>query len=105
MADQSEIVTVEFNEEGDFAALRAAEAWCRERGVSYGSTDRSHYIGLIARPNVHVSKWRNLTKKEQRECDGTIFGDARHGPLTLRISRAALASNGWNALEIETGAM
>lgn len=89
MADET--ITLQFDQPGDFAALHAAEAWCRENGVSYGSTDRTHTIGLMVGDYV-IAKWRNLTAKERKQCHGTIFGDARHGPLTLRISRAALAA-------------
>jgi len=86
----SNYIVMDFDQLGDFAALRAAEAWCRDNGVSYGPTDRTHTIGLLIGDYV-IAKWHNLTTKERRACDGTIVGDARHGPLTLRIRRAAIA--------------
>lgn len=82
-------LTVRFDQDGDFAALYAARVWCRERGVSYGSTDRTHTIGLMV-GDFCIAKWNNLTRKERLAVDGTITGDARHGPLTLRINRAAI---------------
>jgi len=87
---QDLVLKVQFEQQGDFAALSAAHAWCRENGVSYGSTDRTADIGLMVGDYV-IAKWHNLTKREQNACHGRITGDARHGPLTLRISRAALA--------------
>ena len=82
-------VVVRFDQTGDFAASRAAEAWCAARGISVGVSDRTHIRGLLV-GSYHIAKWHNLTRKEQRACDGTITGDGRNGPLTLRISRGAL---------------
>lgn len=84
-----DVLVVHFDQPGDFRALYAAQAWCRERGISYGSTDRTDFIGLLVGDYV-IAKWHNLTRKEQRQVDGTITGDARNGPLHLRINRAAL---------------
>lgn len=87
------VLVPKFDQQGDFAALYAAQAWCREHGVSFGSTDRTATIGLLV-GDCWIAKWHNLTRKEQREVDGTITGDARNGPLHLRINRAALAPAG-----------
>jgi len=88
-----DVLVLKFDQQGDFAALYAAQAWCREHGVSYGSTDRTRTIGLLV-GEYCIAKWHNLTRKERREVDGTITGDARNGPLHLRINRAALARFG-----------
>lgn len=87
-----EFVVVQFSDADDWAALNAARAWCKARGVSYGPTDRTRTIGLLVGDYL-IAKWHNLTPKERRECHGTITGDARNGPLTLRISSAALATH------------
>lgn len=90
--EAADVLRVEFKQAREWATLNAAHAWCESRGVSYGSTDRTRTIALIARPDVLVAKWHNLTSKERATVDGTITGDAREGPLSLRIKRAALAA-------------
>ena len=82
-----------FDDAGDFKALRAAEAWCRDHGVSYGPTDRTGKLALMA-GDYMIAKWHNLTLKEQAESHGTLSGDFRNGPLTLRIDAAALIRAG-----------
>lgn len=83
-------LVITFDQPGTFEALQAAEAWCRKRGISYGSSDRTGTIGLLVGDYV-IAKWQNLTPSERRACHGRIIGDGRNGPVTLRISRAALA--------------
>ncbi|MBB5875857.1 hypothetical protein [Xanthomonas sp. 3498] len=84
-------MVVPFNDTGDFAALRAAEAWCRERGVSYGSQQRGAPIGLLV-GDYAIAKWRNLSKAERAALHGTITGDTRNGPVVLRIKISTLPS-------------
>lgn len=88
--ENDDTLVIRFEQTGTFAAAHAAEQWCREHGVSYGSSDRSGTQGLLVGDFV-IAKWRNLTPKERAECHGTITGDGREGPVVLRISRAALA--------------
>ena len=89
MTDADDMMVVRFDQAGTFKAIHAAEQWCREHGVSYGPTDRSHVRGLMV-GDFLIAKWHNLTAKERHECHGTITGDGREGPLVLRISLAAL---------------
>ena len=90
MSERGDEIVMRFDQTGDFAALNAAHAWCREHGVSFGSTDRTGTIALMA-GDYAIAKWRNLSPFERHNVDGTIAGDARNGPLTLRIARAAIA--------------
>lgn len=80
----SEQTVVVFNQQGTFEALYAAWAWCTANGISYGSTDITNTIGLLY-GDYHIAKWKNLTKAERLACDGTMTGDFRHGPVTIRI--------------------
>ncbi|WP_267122940.1 hypothetical protein [Xanthomonas sacchari] len=92
-------LVVPFNDTGDFAALRAAEAWCRDRGVSYGSQQRGSPIGLLV-GDYAIAKWRNLSTAERAALHGTITGDTRTGPVVLRIRISALRAAG---IEVSEG--
>lgn len=82
-------MVITFDQPGTFEAMQAAEDWCRERGVAFGSSERGSPRGLMVGDYV-IAKWKNLTPKERAECHGTMAGDGRYGPITIRISRAAL---------------
>ena len=71
-------------QKGDFAAYYAACDWCKKNGVSYGSMQRDDPIGLM-RGDCDISKWRNMTKKEQDSLDGQMTGDKRNGPVIIEI--------------------
>lgn len=73
-----------FDQEGDFNAFYAAQAWCDENGISYGSMQRNDPIGLM-RGNYFISKWRYIEKKERDELDGTMTGDMRNGPVIITL--------------------
>lgn len=93
MTAQSEApddLVVTFDRAGTFEAMQAAEDWCRARGVAFGSSERGSPRGLMV-GDYAIAKWRNLSPKERRQCHGTMTGDGRYGPITIRISRAALA--------------
>lgn len=75
---------IEFNQTGDFSAYTAAKAWCDERGISYGSTQRDAPVGLMY-GDYEISKWRNMTAAEIAQLDGRITGDKRNGPVTITI--------------------
>ncbi len=92
-------LVVLFEQTGEFVALGAALAWCHERGVSFGSTQRGAPIGLLV-GDYAISKWRNMSAAEQAALHGTITGDARNGPLELRIDIAALRAAG---IEVSEG--
>lgn len=77
---------IEFDQKGRFEALYAAEQWCRENGISYGSGCAGCPTGLM-RGDYVVAKWRNLTAKERAELDGVMTGDRRNGPLMIEMRR------------------
>ena len=79
-----EIGTVCFRHEGNFAAYRAAEAWLTERGYSIGHMQRGAPCGLL-HGDYDIQKWRNLSNAERAALDGTLSGDFRNGPVTIRL--------------------
>lgn len=78
-------ICVVFNRNGDFQALYAAQEWLSSHGVSYGSLCGDEPVGLLY-GNWAICKWRNLTPTEQKQLDGRMEGDFRHGPVTIRLS-------------------
>jgi len=74
-----------FTEQGDFKATEAAEAWCKEQGISVGTMQRNSPRGL-KRGECIIAKWRNLDNKDHKLLDGKMTGDPRHGPITVEIS-------------------
>ena len=73
-----------FKDERTFGAYNAAETWLRSRGYSYGSMSAPHPTGIM-RGDVLIAKWKNLTAVERAQCDGTITGDFRDGPVVVEI--------------------
>ena len=68
----------------DFAASRAAEAWCAEHGYSVGRMQHSDPRGIL-KGDYDIAKWRNLNARERKALDGHMVGDMRHGPVTVTI--------------------
>lgn len=64
-----------------FAAVHAAEAWCREHGFSVGRMQAGAPRGLIHGECV-ISKWRNLTSGDRRALHGIMLG-GRGGPVQV----------------------
>ncbi len=83
------------NTGGPFSGLRAARAWCRENDHACGSQQRNapigvHHIGEDE--EVYISKWRNMTKDEQRGLDGRLdSADYRDRAVVLVLTRGPLA--------------
>jgi len=76
---------ITFDQQGDFKAYYAAEKWCKENGVSHGSMQRGNPIGLM-RGDYVISKWSNMTKKEQGECHGLMKSVSfRNGPVIIEM--------------------
>ena len=73
-----------FDQKGTFEAMYAAERWCRDNGVSFGSSCAMSPTGLL-RGEYRIAKWRNLSAKERAQLDGTMSGDFRNGPVTIRL--------------------
>lgn len=82
--EQPAMRVVVFNLAGEFKAMHAAERWCAENGFSIGRGQRGSPRGLL-RGAWDIAKWRNLSRQERGDLDGTVTGDARSGPVTIRI--------------------
>ena len=76
-----------FDQQGTFEALHAAQCWLRENGYSFGATCACCPVGVL-KGDYLIAKWRNLTRQERAELDGTLSGDFREGPLTLTLKSA-----------------
>jgi hypothetical protein len=71
---------------GDFEALHAAQAWCRERGYSCGSMSNPLPIAIMF-GDFQIAKWKNLTIEEREACDGRIESqDFRAGPVKIALT-------------------
>jgi hypothetical protein len=75
-------VIIEFRNEGDFAAMRAAEAWCAAHGISVGAAQDQWPRGLFI-GSVSISKWRNLSPADRESLHGIMLGSLRHGPVQI----------------------
>lgn len=76
-----------FDQIGTFSAYYAACDWLNANGYSHSSTCIDGPVGIL-KGDYYIAKWRNLTRKERSELDGTLAGDFRNGPLTLRLKVA-----------------
>ena len=75
-----------FSDEGTFAAYNAATKWCADNGYSVGAMQAGSPTGVIKGDHL-VSKWRYLSRAD---VDGTIEGNFREGPVTLKIAEDSL---------------
>src|SRR3546814_7462609 len=73
-----------FDQKGTFKALEAARQWCRDNGVSYGSSCVMSPTGLL-RGDYCIANWLNLPPKERKQLDGTLTGDMLVGQVQLRL--------------------
>lgn len=78
------MVTIVFDQPGDFEACAAAEKWCGERGISVGEMQGPAPRGLLL-GDYCIAKWRNLTNAEKRELNGRMTGAMRNGPVTITL--------------------
>jgi hypothetical protein len=78
-----------FTDVGDFAAFDACKRLLKDAGFSIGQMQGPAPIGVMF-GECEISKWRNMTPKEQRAMHGTIAGDKRNGPVVLLINNAPL---------------
>jgi hypothetical protein len=67
-----------------FEASNAAEQWCSDNGISFGSTCAMAPQALLF-GDYSIAKWRNLTAKERNQVHGVIEGSVRSGPVTVKI--------------------
>jgi len=73
----------EFQGSGDFEAWSAAAKWCKEHGLSGGSSCRSGPLGLLF-GDYAIAKWHNLTATERNQLHGTLTAH-RNGPAIVNI--------------------
>lgn len=85
---------VEFNQKGTWQAKEAAEAWCRERGISVGQSSADGPSGLLFGEWDWIAKWRNMTPQERADLHGTMDGDFREGPVIVNLKDSAVAAHG-----------
>jgi hypothetical protein len=83
-----------FDSDRPFEAMRAAERFLTERGFCCGPPQRGAPRGVLL-GSYHIRKWADLSDVERGVLDGQMTGDMRHGPVTLRIKRSALALASW----------
>jgi hypothetical protein len=80
-----------FVEVGDFCAMYAAEAWCRDHGISVGRNQRGAPRGLLI-GDFDIQKWRNLRPEERTALHGRMTGNMRDGPVVISLDRNFLES-------------
>lgn len=81
---------IEFNQSGTFMAMFAAEAWCRENGISVGQSCAQGPTGLLFGDYGWIAKWRNLTAMERADLHGTMSGNFREGPVVIALKEKAV---------------
>ena len=79
--------TITFDGGGWFVAYDKASAYLYERGFSVGRMQGPDPIGIIF-GSYDIQKWRNLRATERLALHGTMTGDKRNGPVTVRIKSA-----------------
>jgi hypothetical protein len=82
-----------FSHAGTFQALSAAEAWCRDNGLSVGQSCATGPTGLLFGKYDWIAKWRNLTRKERAALHGTLSGDFREGPVVVELKDALIEAH------------
>lgn len=75
---------IKFTQTETFEAYREACAWLDKNGYSYGSMCNPLPTGIL-KGDFIIAKYRNLTKNEISELDGTITGNYRNGPVTIKL--------------------
>jgi len=78
------MIHITFTGEKRFEALRAAEFWCAELGVSVGSMQEDAPRGLMW-GEVAIPKWRSLTVQLELGLDGRMTGNMQYGPIEVEI--------------------
>lgn len=84
---------IEFKQTGTWQAKEAAEAWCREHGISVGQSSADGPSGLLFGDYEWIAKWRNLTRQERNDLHGTMDGDFREGPVVITLKDSAVAAH------------
>lgn len=77
-------ISLQFNEPGEFCALRKAEQFLLDHGFSVGPGCAGEPAGIMF-GDYGIAKWRNLTGDQREQCHGILTGDRRDGPVTVTI--------------------
>ncbi|BBB29336.1 hypothetical protein [Neptunomonas japonica] len=81
-----------FKGNGDtFSAKNEAEEWLSKNGYSYGSSCVCSPQGVMKGKDVYISKWRNMTKSEQKSMDGLLYA-GREGTARLTLKEEPCAT-------------
>lgn len=79
---------MEFPPGGEFVALRRAEAWLADAGLSVGPGCAVSKKRGIKAGSLRIAKWRNLRPEEIDMLDGYMTakrGDFRNGPVFIHL--------------------
>ncbi len=77
-----------FTQVGTWEAYNAAKEWVKSRGFTYGSTCAMLPLALVKGDYDATPlpwKWKNFRNGDERFIDGTMTGDFREGPITVRL--------------------
>lgn len=77
-----------FDNQGTWEAYYAAQAWAKAKGFTAGSTCAMLPLALVKGDYDATPlpwKWKNFRKGDEQYVDGTITGDFREGPVTVRL--------------------
>lgn len=74
-----------FENEGIWAALRAAESHLLENGYEYGSLCFPMPMAFTKGEYNLPQKWKNMNRAERNSVSGVVVGDYREGPVTICI--------------------
>lgn len=75
-----------FDEQGEYAAMHAAEKWLETNGFSVGPMQRDA-PRLIAKGEAVPNKYRNYDDDEIEAFDGVMIGNYRNGPVKVRLKQ------------------
>lgn len=68
------IFMARLTDEGDFVAVRRAEALLKQHGFSVGEMQRGSSRGILF-GNYNIQKWRNLNEADRAALHGVLDGD------------------------------
>jgi hypothetical protein len=74
-----------FDQVGDFAASREAEAWCAKHGYAVGAAEEGRARG-IRKGDAPLGTWTGLRQCDKDALDGRMTGDMRTGPVLVELN-------------------
>lgn len=79
---------LEFRADGTFQSFYAAQKWCKENGLDYGSPDVPNPIAIVEgdySDSGLPQKWHNFTNAGVNSVAGIIEGNFREGPVFVKM--------------------